>query len=497
MRRYLLLETSKNSIPGVFRAEKQNWPLLRIPALAAFVLPVQHHFFFSSLLPVLLALFFNPALAQADDVGRGAFIETSVGADTVSVSPVIERATELAVPLTLKAALELALGANPELSAAARELEAVEAMIIQAQARPNPEISALIEDTRRETRSTTLQLNQPIELGGKRGARIDAAERGRDAASVEFSGKRAEIRSMVMAAFFDVLVAQERLQLAQASADLAQRATNAAARRVAAGKVSPVEETKARVAEAEVRLESTLAASDLAVARKRLSAAWGNPTPRFERAEGDPEALPPLPMLTDLNTRLAASPAMRRAKIEVDRRLALVQIERSQRIPDVTISLGARRNEELNLNQAILGVSIPLPLFNRNQGNVLEALRRTDKARDELSIAQIRLANELELAYQRLETVHQEVASLQRDILPGAQSAYDAASQGFEMGKFNFLEVLDAQRTLFQVKSQYLRALGDAHRSAAEIERILGEASPIPMPDLTPDPTSPPAATQP
>jgi cobalt-zinc-cadmium efflux system outer membrane protein len=261
--------------------------------------------------------------------------------------------------------------------------------------------------------------------------------------------------------------------------------------------VSPVEETKARVAEAGVRLELMLAASDLATARKRLAGTWGNPVPRFERAEGDPEALPPLPMLTDLNTRLAASPALLRARIEVDRRQALVQVERSRRIPDVTVSLGARRNEELGLNQAIFGVSIPLPIFNRNQGNVLEALRRTDKARDELSVAQIRLANELALAYQRLDTARQEVESLQRDILPGAQSAYDAATQGFEMGKFSFLEVLDAQRTLFQVKSQYLRALADAHRSAAEIERILGEASPTSTPNLTPDPTPAPAATQP
>ena len=449
----------------------------------------------------LSVLFFTPALAQtgaqAVDAVRDHAVETSVETGTVSASPVIERVTEPAAPLTLKAALALALGANPELAAAARELEAVEAMIVQAQARPNPEISALIEDTRRATRTTTLQLNQPIELGGKRGARIEAAERGRDAASVEFGGKRAEIRAAVMAAFFDVLVAQERLRLAQASVELAQRATNAATRRVTAGKVSPVEETKARVAEAGVRLELVLAASDLVIARKRLGATWGNPLPRFERAEGDPEAVPPLPMLTDLNTRLAASPAMLRAKLEVDRRQALAQVERSQRIPDVTVSLGARRNEELGLNQAILGVSIPLPIFNRNQGNVLEALRRTDKARDELYVTEIRLANELAVAYQRLDTARQEVESLQRDILPGAQSAYDAATQGFEMGKFSFLEVLDAQRTLFQVKSQYLRALADAHRSAAEIERILGEAAPTSTPDLTPDPTPASAATQP
>src|SRR3989338_5350879 len=191
------------------------------------------------LLPLgLAALFFNPSFAQTIDTGRGDVYETGY-----IHAP---RAIEPAAPLTLKAALELALGANPELSAAGRELEALEATIIQAQERPNPEISTLMEDTRRATRITTLQLNQPIELGSKRGARIDAAERNRDAASAELDAKRAEIRAAVMAAFFDVLVAQERLRLAQGSVELAQRATGAASRRGPAGTGAPGAESKGR-----------------------------------------------------------------------------------------------------------------------------------------------------------------------------------------------------------------------------------------------------------
>lgn len=429
----------------------------------------------------LPVLFFDPAFAQTGAPHDG--VKTSLAAEAVST----RHPPEAIAPLTLEAALARALDANPEISAATRELAAVEAMITQAQVRPNPEISALIEDTRHATRTTTLQLNQPIELGGKRSARVDAAERGRDAAAAELGAKRAEIRAVVVAGFFDVLVAQERLRLAQASLELAQRATHAAARRVSAGKVSPVEETKARVAEAGVRLEVVLASSDLAAARTRLAATWGDPLPRFERAEGDVETLPPLPVLdlSNLNGRLTATPALLRARIEVGHRQALAQVERSRRIPDVTVSLGARRNEELGLNQAILGVSIPLPVFNRNQGNVLEALHRTDKARDELSVAEVRLANEVTFVYERLKSAREEAALLQRDILPGAQSAFEAATQGFELGKFSFLEVLDAQRTLFQAKSHYLRALAQAHRAAAEIERILGATPPGSTPDVT------------
>ncbi len=233
------------------------------------------------------------------------------------------------------------------------------------------------------------------------------------------------------------------------------------------------------MAEAGVRVESIQATSELATARKRLAATWGNPSPRFERAEGPVETLPALPALADLTTRLANAPSLLRARLEVNRRQALAQVERTRRIPDVTASLGAKRNEELGRNQAIFGISIPIPVFDRNQGNLLEALRRTDKARDELTAAEVRLGGELAQAHERLNAARQELDSLQKDILPGAQSAYDAATKGFELGKFSFLEVLDAQRTLLQAKSQYLRALSEGHRAAAEIERVLGDASSV------------------
>ena len=105
-------------------------------------------------------------------------------------------------------------------------------------------------------------------------------------------------------------------------------------------------------------------------------------------------------------------------------------------------------------------------------------MSRTDKARDEFAAAEARLGSDLAQAHERLHAARQEAQLLQREILPGAQSVYDAATKGFEYGKFNFLEVLDAQRTLLQAKSQTLRALSEAHRAAAEIERIIGDAPP-------------------
>ncbi|CDG85370.1 TolC family protein [Janthinobacterium agaricidamnosum] len=383
-------------------------------------------------------------------------------------------ALEPAAPLTLPAALNLALQANPDLSAAQHELDALGGATLQAQALPNPELQTLVEDSRKASRTSTLQLNQLVELGGKRAARIKVAQQEQSAAQAELAARRADTRAAVIGAFFDVLSAQQGLSLADSSSALAHRASDITGRRVIAGKASPVEETRARVAEASVRLDWNLARSALNTARQRLAALWGNPAPRFTMAEGALEQLPDLPPPEQLAQRLEQAPAMLKARSELARRQAMADLENRRRMPDLTVSVGIKRPEELGRNQAIIGVSVPLPWFDRNQGNLLEALRRGDKARDELAATAIRTHTGLAEASERLAGARHQVNALQNDILPGAQSAYDAASKGFEFGKFAFLDVLDAQRTLLQAKSQYLRALSEAHQAAAEIDRILG-----------------------
>ena len=384
------------------------------------------------------------------------------------------QAQEAAAPLTLAAALQLAEAGNPVLSGARHELAAQGGALQQAQALPNPELQTLLEDTRRTTRSTTVQLNQLIELGGKHGARADVALRGQELAQAGLAAQQADTRAQVTTAFVDVLAAQEGLRLADSAQALAARASDITARRVTAGKASPVEATRAKVAEASVRLELNLARSTLTQARQRLAALWGSTAPRFTQAEGSLDALPALPSPGELEARLAQSPTVRQARTHLAQRQAMLVVEQRRATPDVTVSIGMKRSEELGRNQAIIGLALPLPLFDRNAGNTLEALRRSDQAGDQLAAASVQLHASLAQARERLATARLDVESLRHDIVPGAQSAYDAASKGFEFGKFAFLDVLDAQRTLLQAKNQTLRALTEAHHAAAEIERLLG-----------------------
>lgn len=388
-------------------------------------------------------------------------------------------AAAAAEPLSLAKAIELALEGNPEVAAAKRQWDATEGQVLQGRSRPNPELAYSLEDTRSKTRTQSWQLNLPVELGGKRAARTKAAEKTREQAQAQLAELQATVRANVAAAYFDVLTAQERLVLARDSAALAKSSTDTVSKRVAAGKVSPVEESKARVAEAGVRVELAQAASEQRNALSRLFALLGRIDAPYTVLEGKAENLPSVPSLADLQPLISSAPGVVLARIEVDRREALTALELSKRVPDVTVSVGMQRSNETQRNVLLFGVSVPLPIFDRNQGNLLEALKLEDKARDELQAASVRLHSEVAQGQERLSTITAEVQSLQQDVLPGAKSAYDAATIGFENGKFNFLEVLDAQRTYFTAKSQYLKALGEAHRAAADIDRLLG-ASMVP-----------------
>ena len=179
---------------------------------------------------------------------------------------------------------------------------------------------------------------------------------------------------------------------------------------------------------------------------------------------------------------------MKLAKIEIQRRKSLADIERAKRTPDLTVSLGAIRAEELGRNQVLLGVSIPIPVFDSNRGNQLEALKRTDKARDELAATQIRLTSEVRQAYERLSAARNEVETLQRRRVAGSAKRLRRRDQGLRIGQVQFSRCARCPtHAISRPKSQNLRAVADTHRAGADIDRLLGNAADISQrPDAKP-----------
>lgn len=377
--------------------------------------------------------------------------------------------------LSLDQALDAAFSQNPDFAAIGREIGIAEGERRQAGLIPNPELSWEVEDTRRATTTTTVTLSQALELGGKRGARIEVAKAGQAIARLELERQRNSLRADVIQAFHAALRAQTALELAQQSQALTERGLRVVEGRVRAGQSSPVEATRAQIQLAQAEAAVRRARTERGVANQVLARLTGSAEARFDRLDASNLSPGPAPQAEPLLAKVEQTAEWRLAAAQIERGDASLGSEKAQRIPNLTVSLGSQYSREDRERVNVVGLSMPLPLFDRNQGNVLAAARRADQARDLRNAVELRLRSETRSALEQWGTAMGEVQAYDRTILPAAQQAVDTATRGFEMGKFAFLDVLDAQRTLIDARGLYLEALAQATDARAQVERIYGE----------------------
>lgn len=399
-----------------------------------------------------------------------------------SAAPPAAAIEEPAGLLSLRDALALALMRNPELAAFSWEARAMEARVLQAGLYPNPAFGLTLENfagtgTQAAFKGAelSLELSQVIELGGKRLKRAQAAQWECDLAAWDYEAKRLDVFTRTAQAYVDVLAAERRLALARETLKLAERAHDVVVERVRAGKVGPVEESKARVEVTTVRIAADRADRDRQVARRALAALWGATEPKFTRVDGDLAKLRPVPTFEALARHLAQNPDIARWTVEMALRRAVVSLEEAKAIPDLTLGGGVKNSWDTDERTGILGFSIPLPVFDRNQGGILESQYHLARTAEDRRAVEVRVAVELYRTWQSLAQAHNEALALQSDGLPAAQRAFDGAQEGYRAGKWGYLEVLDAQRTLFDVQAQWIEALSTYHKSLAEAERLIGQ----------------------
>jgi cobalt-zinc-cadmium efflux system outer membrane protein len=297
--------------------------------------------------------------------------------------------------LTLRQVLAQALLRNPELAAASWAVRAGEARTLQARLRPNPAIDLEIENVAGsgefrgvDAAETTITLSQVAELGGKRLRRARVAALERDLAAWDYETKRIEVFTVTAKAFIEVLSAQERVALHRDLVRLAEQVLRTVAERVRAGKVSPVEETRAEVALSTSRIALERAVRELEAARKKLVAMWGSTTATFERADGALERVAVIPSAEQVARRIRQNPDIARWVTELEQRQATVALEEARRIPNFTEGGAVRRLSGTRDTALVFNFSLPIPLFDRNQGALLEARYRLAQAGEERRAAE-------------------------------------------------------------------------------------------------------------
>jgi len=429
-------------------------------------------------------------------VGAQAVVPRPLGAGLVITPPPMDVA---APPLgaaenptgviTLRDALALALRQSPELAGFTWEIRARESLALQAGRAPNPVAEILFEDVGASGRvlddgpvvgmQATMQLSQLVELGGKRAARQKLAGFNRDLAEWDFEAARIDVLTRVTAAFLNVLVSQQSVAVAERSRLLVEQVEQTVRTRVDAGVISPIEQTKAGVALAMIRIDEQRAQRSLAADRLALAALWGRSAAVFASAEGELLSVPVLPPFETLLQHVDRNPDVARWATEIAQRDAARTLESARGAPDLTVTAGYRRLTDVDSNALVVGASIPLPLVDRNKAGIQAAAQRVAQAREGERSARARITTQLTAAYRDLAMAHDEATALAGSVLPGARSAFAAIEEGYRLGRFGYLEVLDVQRTLVNAESQHLRALADVQKAVAQVERLIG----IPLAD--------------
>jgi|APFEC2959095171_1045051.scaffolds.fasta_scaffold00030_136 cobalt-zinc-cadmium efflux system outer membrane protein len=408
--------------------------------------------------------------------GMSHILAAAIAAVLCTAQVAAQDAPPVTVPLTLEDALAAARQTSPALEAASADLRASSAARTIAGLRPNPSLEAQTENVTGsgayrgfDSAETTIGLALPIELGGKRSARIGVAEAQGTRARVDGAVAAADLTLHVTQAFVAAIAAERRAGVAREQAEIAAGALRAASIRVKAGRASPIEEQRADVLRINAEAAAARAARNAAVARDTLARLIGRPVSAgldldwFDRIDGYG---PPARAGADGTLALAAADA------EVATADAQVQLARSQRIPDITLSAGARRLEASNDTAAVFGLSVPLPLFNNGSAGVAQAHAERDRAAARRRMVRLDAEQAIASAEAEVANAAADARNASGPALAAAVEAARIARIGYREGKFGQLDLLDAERTLAETRAAAIDALAAWHDARARLQRL-------------------------
>lgn len=376
-----------------------------------------------------------------------------------------------AEPIALGDALAQGVQTSPRAAQAKALADAAEARARQAGVAPNPELSLEVENFAgsgafQGLRSTeaTLALSQRIELGGKRSARLGVARAERDFAFLTYKAALADLERDIRNAHAELRAAEDRAVLARDNTAAAEELARTARILVDAGRDPPLRQLRAESLLAEAKAEQARTFSELLTARRLLASLIGSVDPELTASVSD-EAAPaaPAPYATSLNEQLATA--------EREAARARVQLARSDAVQDITASGGVRRFRESGDTALVAGISIPLPIRDRNRGNIEAAGAESNAAESGLLLARIdanRAQYDARMLLGAAEVRYEALAG------PGLQQAEEAlrlARIGYNAGKFSLIELIDAQTALTTAKLNLIEARLDRARALAALIR--------------------------
>lgn len=391
--------------------------------------------------------------------------------------------------LTLDAAVGEALQNNPELQVIRRNLGIAQGELTQARTYPfNPSLELEGSGGRARSRESPVQertvdgfavgLSQVIEIKGQRGLRTEIATASLTQAEWEVRDAERRVLSDVMRAFGELLVAQERLKLAEETVALSEETRDAARKQFEAGEVPRLDLLRADV-------ELRRAVTRRVTQERRMAAARKNLNLRLGRTPDDPlGAEGPLLFLEPVGTRaellqeaLGFRPDLKAAEAglqAIRNRVTLVQAERL--FPEVKLALRYEDDRDFDARdrRVMLDLTIPLPLFNRRQGEAKVALAEQIRQEARIALVRAQIETEVATAFEQFQSSQHIVEQFVQGILPQQEQNFDLLREGYTLGQFDLTDVLLAQRELIDVRFAYLEAISEFNTAAVGLRRAVG-----------------------
>jgi len=376
-------------------------------------------------------------------------------------------------PLRLSDAIAQGRQNHPSIEAARAGLRASDSLVKVAGLRPNPTLDAEVENfsgsgpySGTDAAETTVGVNIPLELGGKRPARLAVANADRDISRLSVARTDADLVEQITIAYTNVVSADQRLLVEREHVALAQQGADAARKRVEAGKASPIESQRADVElmNAQVAVEKAQRAA--VTARGELSRLTGIET--IASVDGiwfaDVSAVPPAEKGPSLS--VATSEA------ELAGASARLRQARSLRTPDLNFGVGSRRFSETGDTALMFRLSVPIPLFDSGTANVNVARAHVDQAEANRRAARLMATSEVAKAEAELADAAAAAKALNGPVLAAAMETARIARIGYAEGKFSQLDLIDAERTLAQTRDEAIGALTTYHLAQARLTRL-------------------------
>ncbi len=378
--------------------------------------------------------------------------------------------------ITLAGLEELALQSNPTLQQAVAAVDQVRGNMVQAGLYPNPQVGYLRTDADRggQARSSGVFFGQEIVTGKKRqkAQAVEAREVNRMTWQYQAQVKR--VLNDVRIRYYDVLGSEKSAQVAQRLVVISEDGLTTTEKLYEVRQASRADVLQARIQLKTVRLTLREAEIRQRMAWKQLTHVVGVPELVMTPVEGEVDGdIPERNFDTTYQELLAGSPQLRAAEVRVSHARAELVSEKAQVIPNVTLQVVAERDQINQFNSVNTFLSIPVPIVNRNQGNIFHAQADIREACQEVERTKLALRDTLTDAFQRYETARAQVETLRDEILPDAKESLDLTIAGYKSGEISILQVLAARQTYFENSLAYIQAWTEVRKVVTEMDGLL------------------------